>query len=223
MLPPLGILEVRGLTMSMLALDALDKTANCRVINSELNDLGGICLKATGTVGDLEAGLAAAKRLVERFNGECLTHVIASPSKTAWPAIEGGPEYTPLMECNIVFFPDYESVSPQGGAGQSKRSKTGESAVSESKNNLAIGFIETQGYTAVIEAIDTACKSGNVEVLGREKLGGGYITVVIQGDVAAVEAAVEAGKDRVGALGVLIAGHVIARPSEGVRALLPKE
>lgn len=200
----------------MLALDALDKTANCRVIQSELNDLGGICLKATGTVSDLEAGLASAKQLVERFNGDCVTHVIASPSDTAWPAIEGPVEYTPLMECSIVFFPDYQAAAPQGNAAES------ESIVSESNDNVAIGFIETQGYTAVIEAIDTACKSGNVQVLGREKLGGGYITVVIQGDVAAVKAAVEAGKEKVGALGVLIAGHVIARPSEGVRALLPK-
>lgn len=204
--------------MSMLALDALEKTGTCRVINSELNDLGGICLKATGKVGDLEAGLDAAKRLVERFAGHCVTHVIASPSPTAWPVIEGTPEYTPLMECNVVFFPDYKSVAPQGVRNKEQAS---ESTVSESNDNVAIGFIETQGYTAVIEAIDTACKSGNVEVLGREKLGGGYITVVIQGDVAAVTAAVEAGKEKVGALGVLIAGHVIARPSEGVRALLP--
>ena len=59
---------------------------------------------------------------------------------------------------------------------------------------FAIGMIETQGLTAVIEAIDTACKAGNVEVIGKEKLGGGYVTVLIKGDVAAVNAAVEAGK-----------------------------
>ena len=50
---------------------------------------------------------------------------------------------------------------------------------------FALGLIETQGFTAVFEAIDTACKAANVEVIGREKLGGGYITVLIKGDVAA--------------------------------------
>ncbi len=89
--------------------------------------------------------------------------------------------------------------------------------------NDAIGLIETQGFTAVIEAIDTACKAANVEVIGKEKLGGGYITVLIRGDVAAVEAAVQAGKHRVETLGLgkLISAHVIARPSAGILKLLP--
>jgi microcompartment protein CcmL/EutN len=84
-------------------------------------------------------------------------------------------------------------------------------------------MIETQGLTAVIEAIDTACKAGNVEILGREKLGGGYIAVLIKGDVAAVQVAIAAGRARLEALqlGKLIAAHVIARPSAQVIALLP--
>jgi microcompartment protein CcmL/EutN len=87
---------------------------------------------------------------------------------------------------------------------------------------FAVGFIETQGFTAVFEAIDTAVKTAAVEVLAREKLGGGYITVVIKGDVAAVQAAVDAGKAKVEGLGKLIAAHVIASPSAGVLSLLPK-
>ena len=87
---------------------------------------------------------------------------------------------------------------------------------------FAIGLIETQGFTAVMEAIDTACKAANVEVIGKDKLGGGYITVMIKGDVAAVKAAIEAGQEKVGALGKLIAAHVIARPSPAVLSLLPK-
>jgi microcompartment protein CcmL/EutN len=88
--------------------------------------------------------------------------------------------------------------------------------------HYAIGLIETQGFTAVMEAIDTACKAASVEVIGKEKLGGGYITVIIKGDVAAVKAAIEAGKEKVGTLGKLIAAHVIPRPSTAVLSLLPK-
>jgi ethanolamine utilization protein EutM len=89
-------------------------------------------------------------------------------------------------------------------------------------NGQALGFIETQGFTAVFEAIDTACKAASVEVVGKEKLGGGYVTIVIRGDVAAVNAAVEAAKPKVEGLGKLIAAHVIARPSTAALALLPK-
>jgi microcompartment protein CcmL/EutN len=89
-------------------------------------------------------------------------------------------------------------------------------------NSQALGFIETQGFTAVFEAIDTACKAASVEVVGKEKLGGGYVTVVIRGDVAAVNAAIEAAKPRVEGLGKLIACHVIARPSTAALGLLPK-
>ena len=85
----------------------------------------------------------------------------------------------------------------------------------------AIGLIETQGFTAVIEALDCACKAANVDVIGKEKLGGGYITILIKGDVAAVKSAVEAGQARVDGLGKLIAAHVIARPSPAVLSLLP--
>ena len=59
------------------------------------------------------------------------------------------------------------------------------------------------------------------EVIGKEKLGGGFVTVLIKGDVAAVKAAVEAGKARVEGLGKLVAAHVIARPSSAILSLLP--
>ena len=90
-----------------------------------------------------------------------------------------------------------------------------------SEASFAIGLIETQGFTAVFEAIDTACKAANVQVVGKEKLGGGYVTIIIKGDVAAVNAAIEAGQAKVAGLGELVAAHVIARPSQPVLALLP--
>lgn len=89
------------------------------------------------------------------------------------------------------------------------------------EQTFAIGLIETQGFTAVIEAIDSACKAADVEVIGKEKLGGGYITVIVKGDVAAVKAAVESGKEKVEGLGNLIAAHIIARPSKSVLSLMP--
>jgi carbon dioxide concentrating mechanism protein CcmO len=136
---------------------------------------------------------------------------IDRPDHEAWKGIDSRVEYNPLIQQNIVFIPSYESLDPLSK----------ESSVSDSQPS-ALGLIETQGFTAVFEAIDTACKAANVEVIGKEKLGGGYITIVIRGDVAAVNAAIQAGSQKVEGLGKLIAAHVIARPSQSVLALLPK-
>ena len=206
----LGILEVTGFTPALVALDRMDKTAGIRVVQAELNDWLGFVLKVTGSVSDVQAAVAAGVQVAEEMGGKPKSTVINRPDPKAWPGIESKQEFNPLMQQNIVVNPSYEAVS-----------KLGDKEVADNPS-FALGFIETQGFTAVFEAIDSACKAANVEVLGKEKLGGGYITVIVKGDVAAVKAAIDAGSAKVGALGKLIAGHVIARPSAAVLSLLPK-
>ena len=88
----------------------------------------------------------------------------------------------------------------------------------------AIGLIETQGLVGIIEAADVMCKAANVEIVGKESVGGGYVTVMVEGDVAAVKAAVEAGAVAVTRIGgKLVLAHIIARPHDGVRSLLPRQ
>ena len=91
-----------------------------------------------------------------------------------------------------------------------------------SNKQEAIGILETQGLTAILEATDAMLKSANVTLVGKEKIGAAYVTVIVRGDVAAVTAAVDAGAKAVGSLGKLIAAHVIARPHDDLTALLPK-
>jgi microcompartment protein CcmL/EutN len=74
----------------------------------------------------------------------------------------------------------------------------------------------------MVEASDAMVKAAKVDLVGYEKIGGGYVTAIVRGDVAAVKAAVEAGKTKVEGLGKLIAAHVIPRPSEAVLGLLPR-
>jgi ethanolamine utilization protein EutM len=77
----------------------------------------------------------------------------------------------------------------------------------------AVGMIETTGIVAALTAADAMLKAGKVELIGREQVGGGIITVVIRGDVGAVEAATSAAAQAVRSIGgQLIAVHVIARP-----------
>jgi len=88
----------------------------------------------------------------------------------------------------------------------------------------AIGLIETLGLVGIIEAADVMCKAANVEIVGKESVGGGYVTVMVKGDVAAVKAAVEAGSGAVARMGgKLVVAHIIARPHTGVSALLPRQ
>lgn len=201
----LGILEVTGFTPAMVALDAMEKAAGVLLLQAELNDFYGVCLKVVGSTAEVSAAIAAGKSIAEQMGGKPIGNVLHRPDDRALAVIQSQPEISPLIQQSVVLFPNPID---------NKESRVAESS--------ALGFIETQGFTAVFEAIDSACKAANVEVVGKEKLGGGYITVVVRGDVAAVKAAIDAGKTRVEGLGKLIAAHVIARPSSQVLALLPK-
>ena len=80
----------------------------------------------------------------------------------------------------------------------------------------ALGLIETRGLVAAIEAADVMVKAANVTLVGRESIGGGYVTVVITGDVGAVKAAIDAGATAAKKVGELVSAHLIPRPSDDV-------
>ncbi len=85
----------------------------------------------------------------------------------------------------------------------------------------ALGMIETRGFTAMVEACDAMVKAAKVELVSYEKIGGGYVTAVVRGDVAAVRAAVDAGTRAAERVGEIVSTHVIPRPHENVDATLP--
>jgi ethanolamine utilization protein EutM len=85
----------------------------------------------------------------------------------------------------------------------------------------ALGMIETRGLVASIEAADTMVKAANVTLIGHEKIGGGYVTVMVRGDVGAVKAATEAGAQAAQRLGELVSVHVIPRPHSDLVKILP--
>jgi ethanolamine utilization protein EutM len=87
--------------------------------------------------------------------------------------------------------------------------------------NGAPGLIETRGLVAAIEAADVMVKAANVTLVGRESIGGGYVTVVITGDVGAVKAAIDAGATAAKKIGELVSVHLIPRPHDDVQKLLP--
>lgn len=85
----------------------------------------------------------------------------------------------------------------------------------------ALGMIETKSFAALVEAADAMVKAARVELVTYEKTGGGYVTAVVRGDVAAVKAAVEAGVRGAEKVGEVVAVHVIPRPHVNVDAVMP--
>ncbi len=85
----------------------------------------------------------------------------------------------------------------------------------------ALGMIETRGFTAMVEAADAMVKAAKVELVGHQQIGGGYVTAVVRGDVAAVKAAVEAGIRGAESVGEVVSTHVIARPHTNIDQVLP--
>ncbi len=80
----------------------------------------------------------------------------------------------------------------------------------------ALGLIETRGFVALVESADAAVKAANVTLVGWEKIGSGYVTVLMRGDVAAVKAATDAGAAAARRVGELISVHVIPRPHDNL-------
>lgn len=85
----------------------------------------------------------------------------------------------------------------------------------------ALGMIETKGLVSMIEAADAMVKAANVKLIGYEKIGAGYVTALVRGDVAAVRAATDAGATAARRVGELIAVHVIPRPHKDLDDVLP--
>lgn len=87
---------------------------------------------------------------------------------------------------------------------------------------IALGMIETKGLVGAIEAADAMVKAANVVLIGSEYVGGGYVTVMVRGDVGAVKAATDAGAAAAKRVGELVSVHVIPRPHADVELILPQ-
>ena len=85
----------------------------------------------------------------------------------------------------------------------------------------ALGMIETRGFAAMVEASDAMVKAAKVELVSYEKTGGGFVTAIVRGDVAAVRAALDAGGRAAERVGEVVSIHIIPRPHANVDQTLP--
>jgi ethanolamine utilization protein EutM len=86
----------------------------------------------------------------------------------------------------------------------------------------ALGMVETKGFIGAVEAADAMVKAANVQLVGKEYIGAGYVTIFVRGDVGAVKAATDAGAAAARRVGELVSVHVIPRPHFEVERIVPK-
>ncbi len=203
----LGLIECPFLSITALVADHAVKSAAVRLLGFETTGNERLMIRLEGDVAAVTSALAEAEEHALKLGSQVTTRSMARPD-AGLKALTQFPNSTnPLYGGRDQMLPtDYPAPA----------------SIPMNMKQSALGIVETQGLTAILEATDAMLKAANVTLVGKEKIGAAYVTVIVKGDVAAVTAAVEAGGKAVGTLGKLVAAHVIARPHDELVALLPK-
>ncbi|MES1213814.1 MAG: BMC domain-containing protein [Singulisphaera sp.] len=197
----LALVEVGNLTPALLVADRCAKAAGVHILGIESTDSPVQCIKLVGRTADVREAAIQGAELAQHMGASVSWTVMPAPVEATRKLAQQPPAYSPLLD-------SYDSRNPL------------ENSMSTSQ---AIGLIETQGLVAALHATDDMLKSAAVELVGKEKIGAAYVTIIIRGDVAAVQAAIAVGKETVERLGgKLIMADLIPRPHAELAALLPK-
>ena len=197
----LALLEVGNLTPALLVADRCAKSARVRIVDIESTDSAAQCIKLVGATADVREAGEQGAALAREMGTTAELVVMAAPEKETHGLAALPPAFNPLLEI-------YDSRIPR------------EEPMNASD---AIGLLETQGLVAALHATDEMLKGAAVKLVGKEKIGAAYVTIIVRGDVAAVQSAVETGRQTVERLGgKLIMADTIARPHPELAALLPK-
>jgi len=202
----LGFIEIPFLSVTLLIADQVVKAAGVRLLGIESTGNPSLLVRLEGEVAAVQAALDCAEQCAAGLRSQIVVTCLSRPEAGFRP---------------MVHFPNAQNPL-YGGRDQLLPTDFPATNQNTMKTNEALGIIETQGLTAILEATDAMLKAANVTLVGKEKIGAAYVTVIVRGDVAAATAAVEAGSRAVGSLGKLVAAHVIARPHDDLAALLPK-
>jgi microcompartment protein CcmL/EutN len=202
-----GFAEIPFFSIMAVIADRTVKAAPVKILGIEATGNEFLLLRLEGDLSAVESALEFTKHTAEHMGVKAIVRLLGSPEHALEALVHFPNTLNPLFGGRDQFLPtDYPTKKDQH----------------MNTEQEALGIIETQGLTAVLEATDTMLKAANVTLVGKEKIGAAYVTVIVKGDVASVTAAVDAGKKAVGSLGKLIAAHVIARPHDDLAALLPK-
>ena len=196
----LALLEVGNLSPSFVVADWCSKAAGVHLLGIESTDGAAQCIKLIGSLGDVEHAAQAGVELARRMGSEAFSSVLPAPLNVTARLADPRPFYRPQFGMTDYRIPRDDVMSDEN----------------------ALGLLETQGLVAALHATDDMLKSASVSLVGKEKIGAAYVTIMIRGDVAAVQNAIDTGQATVTRLGgKLIMADVIARPHAELAALLP--
>ena len=204
----LAFIEVPFFSIAAVVADAVAKASGVRILGFDTSGSEEIVIRLAGGVSDLSAALEAGEACARKLGVKCLGTRLARPDPGCNDLYASPNAINPLYGGRDQFLPT-DFPNPKNKSAMKSESQ-------------ALGILETQGLTAILEATDAMLKSADVKLVGKEKIGAAYVTIVVRGDVAAVTAAVAAGAAAAAPLGKVIASHVIARPHAELLALLPK-
>lgn len=203
-MPSFGFIEVPFLSVAAVLADYAAKTAFVRITGFETCGNENILIRLSGPNDAVQSAIEAASQKANELGTSAVTTCMAAPASGLTGLVDFPNAENPLYGGRDQFLPsDYPNTS-------------------NTMNQQALGILETQGLTAALEATDAMLKAADVTLVGKEKIGAAYVTIIVRGDVAAVRAAVDAGRAAIGDLGKIIAAHVISRPHADLVALLPK-
>ncbi len=191
----IGLLETKGLIGNIEGLDAMMKAAQVDYVGGLTLGAGLVAMVVTGDVGAVKAAVAAGAAAAEKAGELFCQHVIPRPHKDL-----------------IKFLP--LRGAPAGGHAKPD-------VVESVPLTQALGIVETNGFTAGIEAADAMLKAAQVTLVGQARIGAGLVIALVQGDVGAVEAAVDAGSAAAQTIGTVVSSHVIPRPHAAVGETMP--
>ena len=202
----LGFIEVPFWSITAVVADEVAKASGVRILGFDPSGTEEIVIRVAGGVAEISAALETAQTTAGCLGVKCIGTRLARPHADFDQLYAGPNSYNALYEHRDQFLPTDHPKTP----------------TSMNEPSQALGILETQGLTAALEATDAMLKAANVSLVGKEKIGAAYVTIIVRGDVAAVKAAIDAGREAAAPLGKVIAAHVIARPHPEFLALLPK-
>ena len=195
-----AFLEIGNLTPALDVADRCAKAAGVEIVGIESTMGAEQTIKLAGSAADVQAAAEAGVELARQMGTEATLVLIPGPDQGTERISTQPPAYIPLLDIYDLRVKREEHMAHPD----------------------ALGLIETQGLVAALHATDAMLKASAVELVGKEKIGAAYVTIIVRGDVAAVQAAIEAGKQTVLKLeGKLIMADVITRPHPELMALLP--
>jgi ethanolamine utilization protein EutM len=201
----LAILEVDNLTPALVAADRCAKMAGVEIIGIESADGPPQCIKLQGSAEAVRLAAEHGLATVHRMGGQGRYVVMPAPTDDTLQLAGQPPAFIPLLAIYDARVKKEPSMVDRNQGAQQ-----------------ALGLLETQGLAAALHATDEMLKAASVSLVGKEKIGAAYVTIMVRGDVASVEAAIAAGRSTVERLGgTLILADVIPRPHPELVSLLP--